>query len=199
MSKARVVVLEVVGGNLTVAGAARAYGLSRQHVHRPLKCFQEGGLDALEPRSRRPHSNPRTVSDEVITAIVLLREKLTRQGLDAGPVTLQSHLVQQGLRVPSTSTIRRILHHHGVITPQPRKRPKSSDIRFAAEEPNECWQSEFTHWSLADGTDVEILNWLDDHSRCLLYCTACRRNKQKNPCPTVRGPTANRQTSRSRR
>jgi transposase InsO family protein len=28
------------------------------------------------------------------------------------------------------------------------------------------------HWSLADGTDVEILNWLDDHSRYLLSCTA---------------------------
>ena len=25
---------------------------------------------------------------------------------------------------------------------------------------------------LADGTDVEILNWLDDHSRYLLGCTA---------------------------
>jgi hypothetical protein len=24
----------------------------------------------------------------------------------------------------------------------------------------------------ADGTDMEILNWLDDHSRYLLYCTA---------------------------
>jgi len=27
------------------------------------------------------------------------------------------------------------------------------------------WQSDFIHWRLADGTDVEILNWLDDHSR----------------------------------
>ena len=39
------------------------------------------------------------------------------------PVTLQWHLPQAGLPVPSTSTIRRILHHHGLITPQPRKRP----------------------------------------------------------------------------
>jgi transposase len=138
MSKARVAVLEVVSGNLTVTAAARTYGLSRQHVHRLLKRFREGGLDAVDPRSRRPNSNPRTVSDEVITAIVLLREKLTAAGLDAGPVTLQSHLTQKGLPVPSTSTIRRILHHHSLITPAPRKRPKSSYIRFAAEQPNEC-------------------------------------------------------------
>jgi hypothetical protein len=36
------------------------------------------------------------------------------------------------------------------------------------------WQSDFTHWQLADGRDVEILNWLDDHSRYLLGCTAHR-------------------------
>jgi hypothetical protein len=34
------------------------------------------------------------------------------------------------------------------------------------------WQSDFIHWRLADGTDVEILNWLDDHSRYLLSSTA---------------------------
>ena len=32
--------------------------------------------------------------------------------------------------------------------------------------------SDFIHWPLADGTDVEVLNWLDDHSRYLLSCTA---------------------------
>jgi hypothetical protein len=31
--------------------------------------------------------------------------------------------------------------------------------------PNERWQLDITHWALADGTDVEILNVLDDHSR----------------------------------
>ena len=137
--------------------------------------YREGGLEAVDPRSRRPASNPRAVSDEVIVAVVTLREQLVADGLDAGPVTLQWHLAQRGLPVPSTSTIRRILHHHGLITPQPRKRPKSSYIRFAAAQPNQCWQSDFTHWTLADGSDVEILNWLDDHSRYLLYCTAYRR------------------------
>jgi transposase InsO family protein len=175
MSKARVVVLEVVSGHLTVTEAAWVYGLSRQHLYRLLNRYRQGGLEAVDPRSRRPASNPRAVSDEVIITVVTLRIQLVADGLDAGPVTLQWHLAQQGLPVPSTSTIRRILDHHGLITPQPRKRPKSSSIRFQAAQPNQCWQSDFTHWTLADGTDVEILNWLDDHSRYLLYCTACRR------------------------
>jgi transposase InsO family protein len=175
MSKARVVVLEVISGRLTVTQAARDYGLSRQHIYRLLTRYRQGDLEAVDPRSRRPASNPRTVSDEVIAAVVLTRKQLVNDGLDAGPLTLQDHLVRQGLAVPSTSTIRRILHHHGLITPQPRKRPRSSYHRFQAEQPNECWQSDFTHWTLADGTDVEILNWLDDHSRYLLYGTAYHR------------------------
>ena len=175
MSKARVVVLEVTSGHLTVTQAANQYGLSRQHIYRLLARYHEGGLDAVDPRSRRPNSNPRAVSDDVIIAIVTLRETLTAGGLDAGPLTLQWHLGQRGLPVPSTSTIRRILHHHGLITPQPRKRPKSSYRRFAASQPNECWQSDFTHWALADGTDTEILSWLDDCSRYLLTCTAYPR------------------------
>jgi transposase InsO family protein len=158
-----------------VTAAARAYGLSRQHIYRLLQPYHLGGLDAVEPRSRRPASNARAVPDDVIAAVVLLREKLTTEGLDAGPLTLQTHLAHQGLPVPSTATIRRILHHHGLITSQPRKRPKSSYHRFAADQPNECWQSDFTHWTLADGTEVEILNWLDDHSRYLLACTAYPR------------------------
>ncbi len=175
MSKARVVVLEVTSGRLSVTAASRTYGLSRQHIYRLLQRYHQDGLEAVDPRSRRPASNSRAVSNEVIATVVLTRKRLVADGLDAGPVTLQGHLAQQGLSVPSTSTIRRILHHHGLITPQPRKRPRSSYHRFQAEQPNECWQSDFTHWTLADGTDAEILNWLDDHSRYLLSCVAHRR------------------------
>jgi transposase InsO family protein len=70
------------------------------------------------------------------------------------------------------STIWRLLTARGFVTPQPHKRPKSSYIRFAAEQPNERWQSDITHWPLADGTDIEILHWIDDHSRLCLASTA---------------------------
>jgi len=74
--------------------------------------------------------------------------------------------------VPASATISRILTGAGLVSPQPRKRPRSSYVRFEMAQPNEMWQSDFIHWRLADGTDVEILNWLDDHSRYLLSCTA---------------------------
>jgi hypothetical protein len=48
-------------------------------------------------------------------------------------------------------------------------------MRFEEEQPNGCWQSDFTHWRLSDGSGVEILNWLDDHSRYLIACVASDR------------------------
>ncbi|HAS32265.1 MAG: IS481 family transposase [Microbacterium sp.] len=171
-SKHRVVVLKIVAGQLSVTDAAQQYGISRRHLHRLLARYRQQGLDGLDARSRAPRSSPHAVTDPVRDRIVQLRHALTAAGADAGPVTIAWHLSQEGLRTPSTSTIRRVLHTAGLITPGPRKRPRSSYVRFEAAQPNETWQSDFTHWRLAGGTDVEILNWLDDHSRLLLSCTA---------------------------
>jgi transposase InsO family protein len=175
MSKHRVAVLKVVTAQLSVTAAAAQYGISRQYLHRLLARYREGGLDNLEPRSRRPRSSPQRTSPLVRDRIIALRRELMAGGLDAGPVTIAWHLEREALPVPSTSTIRRILHAAGLVIPEPRKRPRNSWIRFEATAPNEVWQSDFTHWRLADGTEVEIISWLDDHSRFLLGCTACGR------------------------
>jgi transposase InsO family protein len=172
MSRARVAVLQVVSKQASVTEAAAEYGISRRHLHRLLARYREGGLEALEPRSRRPRTTPIATPEDVRRRVIELRARLSADGLDAGPVTIGWHLEREGLRAPSTSTIRRILRQAGLITPEPRKRPRSSWTRFEMAQPNEMWQSDFIHWRLADGTDVEILNWLDDHSRYLLSCTA---------------------------
>jgi transposase InsO family protein len=172
MSKARVAVLKVISKQLSVTAAAAEDGYSRQHLHRLVARYEAGGLDAVEPRSRRPLSSPQATGDKVREFIVRTRLELTAAGWDAGPVTIAWHLEQAGLEVPSTSTIRRVLHAAALVVPEPRKRPRSSCKRFEAAQPNECWQSDFTHWDLAGGTDAEIINWPGDHSRYLLGCSA---------------------------
>ena len=54
-----------------------------------------------------------------------------------------------------------ILSRRGFVTTQPQKRLRSSWHRFCAEQPNERWQADITHWQLAEGADVAILNILD--------------------------------------
>src|SRR5262249_3448867 len=141
---------------------------------RLLARYRDEGVDGLEPRSRRPKSTPIATPETVRERVIELRVQLTADGLDAGPVTIAWHLEREGVRAPAPATISRILKHAGLITPKPRKRPRSSYLRFQMAQPNEMWQSDFTHHRLSDGSDVEILNWLDDHSRYLLSCTAHR-------------------------
>jgi len=163
-----VIVRAVHEQGLTHAEAAARYGVTRQWVHTLVRRYEEEGPDGLTPRSRAPKTRPGTTPPAVRQRIITLRGELHAAGADAGPVTIAWHLEQEGHPAPSTSTIRRILHTAGLIEPAPRKRPRSSYIRFQADLPNECWQADITHWFLTDGTRIEILDFLDDHARYLL-------------------------------
>ncbi len=88
MSKAKVIVLSVVHQGLTKAEAARRYDVSWQWVHTLVTRYEQGGLDAVEPRSRRPASNPRATAQAIQQRIIELRKQLDADGLDAGPVTI---------------------------------------------------------------------------------------------------------------
>jgi len=175
MAKRQAVILSVTLEGLTQAEAARRFGVSESYVSRLLARFRVEGEAAFEVHSRRPLRSPTATPDKTVELIVDLRVKLIGKGLDAGPVTIVWHLEQQhGINV-SVATVRRRLLDAGLIVPEPKKRPRSSYVRFEAELPNETWQADFTHWRLADGTEVEILSWLDDHARLALSVTAYRR------------------------
>jgi transposase InsO family protein len=154
-----------------VADVARDHGVSRSWLYELLARYREHGDDGLRPRSRRPRRSPTRTSTALEDEIVRWRKRLTDQGLDAGAATIHTHLTRAGGPAPSQATIWRILARRGFIAPQPAKRPRSSYTRFAADLPNERWQTDITHWRLANGREVEILNILDDHSR---VCVASR-------------------------
>ena len=154
---------------------AREYGVSQGWISRLVARYRAEGEAAFSPKSRRPHASPARLPQATIDLIVALRTELAGKGLDNGPATIAWHLRHHHGRTVGTATIHRHLRAAGLITPQPHKRPKSSYIRFAAEQPNERWQADFTHWWLADHTHTEILCWIDDHARYALSVTAHRR------------------------
>lgn len=153
----------------SVGELAAAHGVHRSWIYKLVARYRAEGDLGLAARSRRPKSSPNAVATVIEDEIVWLRKQLTEDGLDAGAVTIHWHLSRRPGPVPSVSTIWRVLTRRGFVVPQPKKRPRSSFIRFEADLPNEMWQSDMTHWALADDTGVEIVNYLDDHSR---YCVA---------------------------
>ena len=171
MSKQRVIVEAVLAGK-SQREVARLYGVSQPRVSQLLAAWRAGGWDALEPKSRRPRTNPNATPTSTVDRVLVLRASLVADGADAGPHSIAAYLSREMPTPPSVTTIWRILTRAGVITPEPGKRPKHAYLRFEADLPNECWQADFTHWPLADGTDAEVLLFIDDHSRYLISATA---------------------------
>ena len=179
-SKARLVITALFVDHQTPAEIAARYGVHRAWVYKLKARYEAEGETALEPRSRRPKTSPTALTPAVVDLIVRVRKELTDAGLDAGPETIAWHLEHHHGHRVSRSTISRHLTAAGLVIPEPRKRPKSSYIRFEASMPNETWQSDFTHYRLTrpdgrPGADAEIISWLDDCTRYALHVTAHAR------------------------
>lgn len=171
-SKARLVITAVIVEGRSPSEVARTYGVARSWIYTLVARYHAEGDTAFEARSRRPKTSPNATNQATVELILELRRTLTRRGLDAGPETIAWHLEHHHHTRVHRATIYRTLQRAGLITAEPKKKPRSSYLRFEAELPNECWQADFTHWRLADGADTEILTWLDDHSRYALSITA---------------------------
>jgi transposase InsO family protein len=179
VARAQLIITAVVVEGRSKTEVAREYGVSRYWVQQLVSRYRCEGPAAFQPRSRRPHHSPHAVDADTEDAIIQLRKELSKQGLDAGAETIAAHLVrcepvESGRPGPAVSTIWRILSRRGFVTPQPQKRPRSSWRTFCAEQPNERWQADITHWQLADGTEISILNIVDDHSRLCVGSDARR-------------------------
>ena len=168
MALADYLVAAVLLDGRPVAEVAAEHGISRSWLYELLSRYREHGDEGLLPRSRRPHRSPTRTSAAIEDEVVRWRKRLTDQGLDAGAATIHAHLTRAVGPVPSQTTIWRMLQRRGFIAPQPAKRPRSSYTRFEADLPNERWQTDITHWRLANGRSVEVMNIIDDHSRLLV-------------------------------
>ena len=175
MSLARLVITAVTVEGRSKSEVARDYGVSRVWVQKLVHRYQREGPAAFEPRSRRPHTNPRAVDLEVEDQIVRLRKTLTKKGVDAGAETIAAHLQIAGVDAGAGG-----LDDLADLVPPRVRGPAAAETApiivetFCADQPNERWQADITHWRLADGSEVEILNILDDHSRVNLAAKARR-------------------------
>ncbi|GAB4000470.1 IS481 family transposase [Glycomyces albus] len=175
MSKARLIITAVILEGRSQTEVAQEYGVSKGWVSKLVARYRREGAAAFEARSKRPKTSPTAIGTDVVDLITELREKLSTAGLDAGPDTIAWHLAHHHQTTVSAATISRYLAKAGLVQPQPKKRPKSSYIRFEAAMPGECWPADFTHYRLASGADTEILTWLDDCARYALSVTAHHR------------------------
>ena len=177
-SKARLVITALFVDHQTPAEVAARYGVHRAWVYKLKARYEAEG----ESRARAP----------VTTTQDLTRPPWTRQG--RRPASCESAKSSADGRTRRRPRDHRLaprtpprttaspdppsaahLTAAGLVIPEPKKRPKSSYIRFEASMPNETWQSDFTHYrspARRRPADVEIISWLDDCTRYALHVTA---------------------------
>lgn len=168
-------IVEVDLDGLNVTEFCAQHGVSRWFFYDLRRRVAAEGQAALGTRSRAPKRVANHTPPLVEDAIVEIRKALLDFGTDAGPATIHYHLptrLPPGTPVPSEATIWRVLTRRGFVTPEPKKAPKHSHLRFAAERANECWQIDDTEWELVDGTPVKIIHVLDDCTRVLVASKA---------------------------
>jgi transposase InsO family protein len=152
----------------------RVNGVGRRTFYRHKARIEAEG--SWQPRSRRPKTSPGATPAAVAAEIVRLRGELAPDnGADAiiaalGPSAAAQDWAGQGWRVPHRSTVNKILKRAGLVTPDPRKRPRSSFRRFAYARPRDCYQVDATEVKLASGTAVTVFEALDDCTRLLAAC-----------------------------
>jgi transposase InsO family protein len=166
----RRLIVEVDVDGLNVS--CRQHGVSAWFFYDLRRRWRIEGETALEPKSRAPRRVWNKTPADVEDLVVATRKELRDRGLDYGPDEVAAALAGGVAKAPSAATVYRILRTRGFITPEPRKAPKRSRRRFTLERANESWQLDDTTWELADGTEVKILNVIDDHSRLLVASTA---------------------------
>jgi len=148
----------------SMAELCREFDISRPAGYEWLRRYEQGGVQAIAERSRRPHHSPQRKDSAVEQQVIALRQRYP----DWGARKLRVLLAEQGIEL-ARNTIHRILLRHDLVHPEDRHEPAMQ--RFERSQPNELWQMDFKGpklWHQAVGP----LSVLDDHSRYLIALQA---------------------------
>lgn len=161
----------VVGANH--AALCREYGISRKTGYKWLRRFALRGFAGLEDLSRRPRQARLELDEAVIIETVAIRVAHPTWGAKKIVEVLKSRVAAD--KLPSRSSVSRILHRVGLVQP-PRRRLKAAAEGGARAPlvqvlaPNDLWTVDFKGWWLAiDKQRCEPLTIRDAFSRFILH------------------------------
>jgi transposase InsO family protein len=126
------------------AELCRSFGISTKTGYKWKQRFLANGQAGLTDRSRRPQRSPTLSCEDVICALVALKDKHD----SAGPKKILAMFQRQQpqLPQPALSTVKRILAKAG-LTQRRRRRPSASCGQLVnpviATAPNEVWTVDF--------------------------------------------------------
>ena len=154
----------------------REYGISRETGYKWLNRFKREGAAGLVERSRRPQSSPLSTAEDVVMAVLEIRDAHPRRGPKKLVAQLRAKLGEQ---TPSVATVARILRRFGKVRQRSRfPRPVSVIEKAPAVQAlacNDVWTVDFKGWWRAqNGQRCEPLTVRDAYSRFILTTTVMK-------------------------
>jgi transposase InsO family protein len=180
----------VLSGESVVEVAVR-YEVARSTLHRWVGRYLEGSVAGLADRSHRPLSCPHRVDAGVEAAVAEVRRRHPRWGAKRIRMELLRRLPPTwpvGVEPPSDRTVNRILLRQGLAQPRPRKRPRSSFVRFERPGPMQLWGIDIVEgiWLVDTTTGVvreaKVVAGVDDHSRFCVMASVVERATGRAVC-----------------
>jgi transposase InsO family protein len=179
LAKHRYRAVLLVFDGVPVAQVARQFGASRQSVYGWKARYEAGGLDALQDRSRRPHTSPTRVPADVEAMVCQLRLAHPRWGCRR----IVHELVRAGVdRVPGRSTVHQILVRNGLVRAQ-EQHHRRRYRRWQRDAPMQLWQLDIMGGVfLAGGRECKLVTGIDDHSRFVVIARVVAQPSSRAVC-----------------
>lgn len=156
---------------LSMSELCELYGISRKTGYKIVERYVRHGPAGLEERSRRPASNPNATPEQIVQAIVALRQRHPSWGAKKLlPILEKRHPAWD---LPGRSTVCDTLSREGLVPKKRNRRHighpgKPSTAILAA---NDVWSADFKgQFKTGDGIYCYPLTVADGFSRYLLGC-----------------------------
>ena len=161
----------VLSGDSSMSRLCDEFGISRKTGYKWLDRYHAEGAAGLQERSSAPLRHGRLLDEEIVSAVLALRERWPHWG----PRKLRAKLLTERptLVLPAASTIGEWLHAAGCTQAPARRRrtPVFAGPFASIAAPNDVWCTDFKGWFLTgDGLRCDPLTITDAHSRYLLRC-----------------------------
>jgi transposase InsO family protein len=161
---------------LTFTALCDEFGISRKTGYKWVHRYDDGGASALEERSRAPLTHPHAYSDDIVNAVVALRQEHPRWGARKLLVLMRRRYPD--LKLPEPSTVNDMLSRRGLLRSKGRSKKLSPEYGQSLrnyDAPNSVWCADFKGHFPVGGVRCHPLTISDGYSRFLLGCEALRQ------------------------
>jgi len=135
-----------------------------------LKLYRTGGFEALYPKPRSDHGQPRRLPPEVAERLVALKTEQPALSVKALINAAQERGVDHPL---APSTVHRLLSREGLLDKRPGEPTPTDRRRFAYRDAGELWMSDVMHGpKVADGRrrrKTFLVAFIDDATRVIPF------------------------------